>query len=238
MCAACAAPGPREDGAMRLLLIEDSVRLCESLRLGLEKLGFAVDMVHEGSRGLSYAANNPYDVIVLDIMLPGMDGIEVLRNLRERGCDTHVIMLTARDRPEDRVRGLDAGADDYLPKPFEFDELVARIRALLRRRYGKKDPIVALGSLELNATEGVLRHADELVPLSPREFSLLEFLTYRKGEVVTRIEIEDAIYGEHTLPNGNAVDSAVCRLRAKLSKYDGAPRIETRRHRGYVLVTG
>ena len=114
---------------------------------------------------------------------------------------------------------------------------MARIRALLRRRYGKKDPVVALGSMELNATEGVLRHGEEPVPLSPREFSLLEFLTYRKGEVVTRIEIEDAIYGEHTLPSGNAVDSAVCRLRAKLAKYDGGPRIETRRHRGYVLTT-
>ena len=122
---------------MRVLLIEDSIRLCESLRLGLEKLGFAVDMVHDGKRGLSYAANNPYDVVVLDVMLPEMDGIEVLRELRRRGCDTHVLMLTARDRPEDRVQGLDAGADDYLPKPFDFDELVARLRALLRRRYGK-----------------------------------------------------------------------------------------------------
>ena len=221
---------------MRVLLIEDSIRLCESLRLGLEKLGFAVDMVHDGKRGLSYAANNPYDVVVLDVMLPEMDGIEVLRELRRRGCDTHVLMLTARDRPEDRVQGLDAGADDYLPKPFDFDELVARLRALLRRRYGKKDPVIALGSLELHGGEGVLRHGSDVVTLSPREFSLLEYLTYRKGEVVTRIEIEDAIYGEHTLPSGNAVDSAVCRLRAKLEPYEGGPRIETRRGRGYVLL--
>lgn len=221
---------------MRVLLIEDSVRLCESLRLGLGKLGFAVDVVHDGPKGLSYAANNPYDVVILDIMLPGMDGIAVLRGLRERGCDTHVLMLTARDRPEDRVLGLRAGADDYLPKPFEFDELVARLQALIRRKYGKKDPVVTLGSLRLDAGEGVLRHADDIVPLSPREYSLLEFLTYRRGEIVTRIEIEDAIYDEHTLPSGNAVDSAVCRLRAKLSRYDGGPRIETRRHRGYVLL--
>ena len=220
---------------MRVLLIEDSERLCEALRLGLGKLGFAVDVVHDGTKGLSYAANNPYDVVILDIMLPGMDGISVLRALRERGCDTHVLMLTARDRPEDRVHGLRAGADDYLPKPFEFDELVARLQALLRRRYGKKDPILRLGSLQLDTGGGVLRHDDEIVPLSPREYSLLEFLSYRRGEIVSRIEIEDAIYDEHTLPSGNAVDSAVCRLRAKLARYEGAPRIETRRHRGYVL---
>ena len=221
---------------VRVLLIEDSERLCESLRLGLGKLGFAVDAVHEGPIGLSYAANNPYDVVVLDLMLPGMDGITLLRLLRSRGCDTHVLILTARDRPEDRVLGLRAGADDYLAKPFDFDELVARLRALVRRRYGKKDPLVPLGSLVLDAGAGVLKHGEEAIALSPREYALLEFLGYRRGEVVTRIEIEDALYDEHTLPRGNAVDSAICRLRAKLARYEGGPRIETRRSRGYVLL--
>jgi DNA-binding response OmpR family regulator len=136
---------------------------------------------------------------------------------------------------QDRVLGLQAGADDYLMKPFAFDELVARIRALLRRRYGEKNPTLHLGAIELDSAAGLVRSGTETVALSPREYSLLEFLAYRQGQVVTRMQIEDALYNEQTLPSGNAVDSAVCRLRAKLEAIPGAPRIETRHGRGYIL---
>ncbi len=221
---------------MRLLLIEDSPRLRESLAEGLGRMGYAVDVVDEGPRGLSYARLNPYDVIILDLMLPGMDGITLLRTLRAQSCDTHVLILTAKDRVEDRVLGLRAGADDYLVKPFDFDELVARIQALVRRRYGQKNPLIELGCLTLDGTAGTVRRGEDTVALTPREYSLLEFLGLRRGEVVSRIEIEDAIYNERSLPSGNAVDSAVCRLRTKLEQFDDGPRIETRRGKGYVLV--
>ena len=234
---ACLAPWPRENGAMRLLLIEDSDRLRETLVMGLGKLGFAVDAAADGRAGLSYAANNPYDVVILDLMLPEVDGITLLRELRARGSQTHVLILSARDQVQDRVQGLQAGADDYLVKPFAFDELVARIRALLRRRYGEKSPTLELGTISLDSASGTVRRGEDAVALSPREYSLFEFLAYRQGQVVSRVEIEDALYDEHTLPSGNAVDSAVCRLRAKLEKIDGAPRIETRHGRGYVLLS-
>ena len=205
---------------MRILLIEDSERLSEAIATGLGKLGFAVDAVHDGKRGLSYAANNPYEVVILDLMLPGMDGITLLRELRARGCQTHVLILSARDQVQDRVLGLQAGADDYMVKPFAFEELVARIRALVRRRYGQKNPTLQLGRLALDGASGTVRCGEQAVTLSPREYSLLEFLAYRQGQVVTRIEIEDSLYDEQTLPSGNAVDSAVCRLRAKLEQID------------------
>ena len=227
---------PIDNGGVRILLIEDSERLCETLQLGLGKLGFAVDAVHDGVRGLSYARNNPYDVVILDWMLPELDGISLLRALRAAGSDTHVLILSARDEVQDRVVGLEAGADDYLVKPFAFEELVARLRALVRRRYGRKNPLLELGSLSLDGASGSVRCGAQAIALTPREYSLLELLAYRQGEVVTRIEIEDSLYNEHTLPSGNAVDSAVCRLRAKLEQLEDGPRIETRHGHGYVLV--
>jgi DNA-binding response OmpR family regulator len=222
---------------VRLLLVEDSEILCESLAIGLSRLGYAVDVVHDGAKGLSYARNNPYDIVILDVMLPGMNGLEVLRTLRQEGVQTHVLMLTARDRVDDRVQGLRAGADDYLVKPFDFQELVARLEALGRRRFGDKRPVLETGSLTLDTTARVVRHEGEVIALSPRQYALLEYLARRRGEVVSRIEIEDSLYDEHSLPEGNAVDSAVCRLRARLAEIPDAPRIETIRGRGYLLQT-
>jgi DNA-binding response OmpR family regulator len=221
---------------MRVLLIEDSERLRTAVQAGLSRSGFAVDAVGDGRTGLSYAANNPYDVVVLDLMLPGLDGLSVLRSLRARANDTHVLILSAKDTVDDRVAGLQAGADDYLVKPFAFAELVERIRALVRRRYDRKNPRIELGALTLDGATGTVRRGEEAVELTPREYALLECLALRAGETVTRIEIEDAIYDEHTLPRGNAVHSAVCRLRAKLEAFEDGPRIETLRGRGYLLV--
>jgi DNA-binding response OmpR family regulator len=221
---------------MRVLLIEDSDRLREALHAGLRKSGFAVDAVGDGVQGLSYARNNPYDVVVLDLMLPGLDGLTLLRTLRQEQKDVHVLILSARDRVEDRVEGLRAGADDYLVKPFAYAELVARIQALVRRRYGEKSPEIELGAFTLEQATGILRRDDAEVTLTPREQALLEVLALRRGETLTRIELEDAIYDEHTLPEGNALHTAVCRLRAKLEPHPDAPRIETLRGRGYRLV--
>ncbi len=221
---------------MRLLVVEDSELLCESLKAGLSRLGYAVDVVRDGRRGLSYARSNPYDVVILDVMLPSMDGIEVLRSLRAHGAQAHVLMLTARDRIQDRVLGLRAGADDYLVKPFDFQELVARIQALGRRRYGQKAPKLEMGTLQLDTAKQIAHCGGRVVPIPPRQYALLEYLARRPGEVVSRIEIEDALYDEHTLPEGNAVDSAICRLRAWLGSIEGAPRIETLRGRGYLLL--
>ena len=221
---------------MRVLLIEDSERLRLAVQSGLDRSGFAVDAVADGPTGLSYAANNPYDVIVLDLMLPGLDGLTLLRSLRAQGKDTHVLILSARDTVQDRVAGLQAGADDYLVKPFAVSELVERIRALLRRRYERKNPRIELGGLTLDGATGTVRRGEQTVELTPREYSLLECLALRAGETVTRIEIEDAIYDEHTLPQGNAVHSAVCRLRARLEEFEDGPRIETLRGRGYLLA--
>jgi DNA-binding response OmpR family regulator len=220
---------------MRLLLIEDSERLCETLTTGLGRLGFAVDVARDGIEGLSLATNNPYEIVVLDLMLPGLDGITLLRRLRERNVGMHVLVLTAKDRVQDRVIGLRAGADDYLVKPFDFDELVARLRALVRRRYDAKDPLIRLGGVSLDTTTAELRGRGQHVELGPREFALIQYLALRRGVVLSRTEIEDAIYDGRTLPNGNAVDSAICRLRAKLARFEGAPRIVTRRGHGYVL---
>ncbi len=220
---------------MRLLLIEDSDRLRATLDMGLRREGFAVDLAPDGPTGLSYARNNPYDIIVLDLMLPGLDGLSILRELRSSGVPTHVLILTARDSVEDRVRGLEAGADDYLVKPFAFDELIARLRALVRRKFVRKDPRIQLGRLTVDAGERIARYDETPIELTPREYALLELLALRQGEVVTRVEIEDALYNERTLPSSNAVDSAVCRLRAKLSELADVPEIRTRRGLGYVL---
>ncbi len=222
---------------MRVLLIEDSDRLRQTLELGLRREGFGLDCAEDGLKGLSYARNNPYDVIILDVMLPGMDGLTLLQTLREEGNETHVLMLTARDTVEDRVKGLEAGADDYLIKPFAFDELVARLRALVRRRYGRKNPRIEAGALMVDLGARAALHDEEPLDLTPREYALLEFLALRIGEVVSREQIEDALYDEHTLPSSNAVDSAICRLRAKLEGFDGMPRIVTRRGHGYILET-
>jgi DNA-binding response OmpR family regulator len=218
---------------MRVLIVEDSEPLRESLRAGLAREGFAVDVAGDGELGLSYARNNPYDVLILDLLLPKLDGLELLARLREKEERPHVLVLTARDRIEDRVHGLNQGADDYLVKPFAFDELLARVHALVRRRYAGQSPRLNVGGLELDTAARKARFAGAELELTTREYALLEYLAVRRGEIVTREEIEDHIYGVHKLPASNAVDSAICLLRSKLGA--GKDLIRTRRGRGYVL---
>ena len=220
---------------MRILIVEDSQALRESLRLGLSREGFAVDVAGDGELGLSYARNNPYDVLVLDLMLPKLDGLALLERLRDAPRERpHVLCLTARDRIEDRVEGLNAGADDYLVKPFAFEELLARIHALVRRRYQERSSVVEVGSLVLDVVARRASVAGRQLDLTAREYSLLEYLARRRGHTVSREEIEDHIYGVNRLPASNAVDSTVCILRSKLGE-DGRDLIRTRRGQGYVL---
>jgi DNA-binding response OmpR family regulator len=222
---------------MRILLIEDSAKLVDSLRLGLTKSGYEVASAANGELGLRMALGGSWDVVVLDLMLPELDGHEVLRRLREAGSDVLVLILTALGAVEDRIRGLQAGADDYLAKPFSFDELLARLQALTRRRFGYKTPVLKIGDLEIDTVGRSVHRRGASITLSHREYRLLELLAFRQGETVSRMEIEEHLYGSRSLPLSNVVDSAVCYIRAKLKEHGDAPLIHTRPRLGYVLST-
>jgi DNA-binding response OmpR family regulator len=220
---------------MKVLLVEDSTLLQRSVGTGLKKAGYAVDVTGDGKEGLWYAESNQYDVIVLDLMLPGLDGLTLLRRLRAQGKDTHVLILTAKDTVSDRVRGLQTGADDYLIKPFAFEELLARVQALCRRGYGQKTPRLRIGDLEIDMAARTVTRAGDVIDLTAREYRLLEYLALRRGEVVSRSEIEEHIYGESVDPLSNVVDSTICVLRKKITPPGRAPLIVTKRGLGYVM---
>ncbi len=222
---------------MRILLVEDSPRLQRNIATALRRSGYAVDPAADGDEGLWLAESHDYDAIVLDIMLPKRDGLDVLRTLRARGRPAHVLLLTARDTVADRVTGLQAGADDYLVKPFALEELLARVQALCRRAYGTKEPRLVIADLEIDPTARAVRRAGQLVELTAREYQLLEYLARRRGEVVSRTDIEAHIYDGLVDPMSNVVDSAVCGLRKKIATTPAAaPLIHTRRGLGYVLA--
>ena len=220
---------------MRVLLVEDSLRLQQAVGTALRRSGYAVDVSGDGEDGLWRAENNDYDVIVLDIMLPKLDGLSLLQRLRVRGKTTHVLLLTARDTVEDRVRGLRSGADDYLVKPFALEELLARVETLCRRAYGSKQNRLALADLEIDTAAKKVWRAGQPVKLKPREFQLLEYLAHRRGEVVTQAEIEAHLYNDEMELMSNVVESTLSTLRRKLSEPNPAPLIHTRRGLGYVL---
>ena len=220
---------------MKVLLVEDSARLQMSVGRALRKAGYALDVTDNGEEGLWQAEANDYDVIVLDIMLPKLDGLSLLRQLRQKGKGTHVLLLTARDSVEDRVQGLQLGADDYLVKPFALEELLARVEALCRRTYGSKQTRLVIADLEIDTMAKEVFRAGNLVRLKPREYLLLEYLARRSGQVVTRGEIEAHIYDDSVDPMSNVVESAVCSLRKKISAPNPAPLIHTRHGLGYVL---
>jgi len=220
---------------MRLLLIEDSVRLRSALVQGLSRVGYAVDAVGDGSEGLWMATETDYDVIVLDLMLPTVDGLTILRTLRDRGKETHVLILSAKDMVEDRVEGLSLGADDFLVKPFSFNELCARLQALVRRRYHAKNPRIRLGVLEVNTATRRVIYAEREVKLTKREFSVLEFLVLRAGQVVTRRVLWDHLYSFDSDAGSNVVDVLVCSLRKKLDPHNPQAFIKTQRGEGYLI---
>jgi len=220
---------------MRVLVVEDSDRLQRALVAGLRQRGYAVDAASDGQAGLERATTGSYDAIVLDLWLPKRDGIDVLQRLRESRQDVPVLVLTARDAVADRVAGLDAGADDYLVKPFAFDELAARVRALCRRRYGRRSRIVTIGDLQVDLSARTARREVGVVDLTAREFALLELLALNEGAVVSRREIESRLYDERDEPTSNVIDAAVCRLRRKIDRVGLAPLVHTRRGEGYWL---
>ena len=220
---------------MRLLLIEDYRPLQQSLTKGLREAGFAVDTTGDGREGLWYATSNDYDVIILDLMLPGIDGLQILKKLRTRGQKSHVLILTARDAVEDRVTGLDLGADDYLVKPFEFRELLARIRALLRRSYRRKNPRIRIRDLRIDLTSQRVRRGRQEIQLTPREYALLEYLAMRAGEMVSRTDIWEHVYEFKSAASSNVVDVYIGYLRKKIERPGKPPLIHTVRGRGYLL---
>jgi DNA-binding response OmpR family regulator len=220
---------------MRILFIEDSARLQQTVGTALRRSGYAVDISGDGEEGLWRAENTDYDAIVLDIMLPKLDGLSLLQRLRERGKTTHVLLLTARDSVHDRVRGLRSGADDYLVKPFALEELVARVESLCRRAYGSKQNRLTLADLEIDTGAKKVWRAGRPVKLKPREYQLLEYLACRRGEVVTQTDIEQHLYDDAAEPMSNVVESIMSSLRRKLSEPNPAPLIQTRRGLGYVL---
>ena len=224
---------------MRLLLVEDSQRLQQSLTTGLRKIGYAVDVTGDGSEGLWYATHHAYDVIVLDLMLPTLDGLSLLGKLRQSGgefANAHVLVLTAKDTIADRVAGLRAGADDYLVKPFAFDELLARIEALTRRHHGAKNPTLTVGDLVIDNASRTVSRAGRQIEMSAREHSLLEYLALRQGEVISRSEIEAHLYDEHAEIMSNVIDAAIYSLRKKIDVPGRPSLIQTRRGIGYVLT--
>jgi len=220
---------------MRLLLIEDSPRLRSALQKGLSREGYAVDTAKDGREGLWLATENEYDVIVLDLMLPEIDGLTVLARLRGQGKDTHVLILSAKDLVEDRVEGLTRGADDYLVKPFSFDELLARLQALVRRSDHVKSPPLHLGELEVHTAARRVTYRGRLVPLTPREYSLLEILVLRAGEVVSRRDLWERLYEFDSEAASNVVDVIVYSLRKKLDPQNPQSVVKTRRGLGYLV---
>ncbi|MGM0488810.1 MAG: response regulator transcription factor, partial [Planctomycetota bacterium] len=183
---------------MRLLLVEDYPPLQKSVVRGLREAGFAVDVTGDGQEALWYAEGNEYDAIVLDLMLPGLDGVSILRRLRDGGRQTHVLIITAKDAVADRVAGLNAGADDYLVKPFEFEELLARVQALVRRTYHRKNPVLAVGPLVIDTSTQHVERGGRIVELTAREYALLEYLAMRAGELVPRTDVWEHVYDFHS----------------------------------------
>ncbi len=222
---------------MRLLVVEDEVKMASLLKRGLEREGYAVDLTGNGRDALWMGQEFPYDVIVLDAMIPAPDGFEVCRRLREAGKWMPVIMLTARGGVDDRVRGLDVGADDYLAKPFSFAELFARVRALLRREVGERPSVLRAGDLRLNPATREVSRGQTSVLLSAREFSLLELLLRHKGEVLSRTAILDHVWDFAYDGTSNVVDVYVRYLRDKIDRPFGRQGLETVRGAGYRLRT-
>ena len=221
---------------MYILVVEDERRLAQVVRKVLEEEGHTVDVAHDGEDGLAMAMDGSHDVIVLDILLPGIDGIEVCQRLRADRVDTPILLLTALNAVDDRVRGLDAGADDYLPKPFAFQELLARLRALGRRRVQAREPDqIQTADLVLDLRRRRAERAGKTIELSPKEFALLEFLLRNEGRVVTRSQILDHVWGYDYSPDSNLVDVYVTYLRRKVDRGHKRSLIRTVRGTGYAL---
>jgi DNA-binding response OmpR family regulator len=217
------------------LIAEDHATLARSLTQGLRDEGYVVDMTNSGTEADHLARTVTYDCAVLDVMLPGMDGLDILARMRSAGVTTPVLLLTARDAVADRVKGLDMGADDYLVKPFAWEELVARVRALIRRAHGKESAVLRVGDLEIDTTSKTVRRGGTTINLTAREYALLQYLAMRRGEVVSRTDIWDHLYDQMDQSSSNVVDVYIGYLRNKVDRPFEAKLIHTRRGQGYML---
>lgn len=223
------------DFGMRVLLVEDDSRIARFAAKGLREQAYAVDVAATGDQALYQAAINPYDLVVLDVMIPGPDGFEVCKQLRKSGKRMPILMLTARDAVDDRITGLDCGADDYLTKPFEFRELLARLRALLRRPSGVQPSRLTVGDLVLDTAGQTVSRAGRFIPMTTKEYALMEFLARNAGRVVGRAEIAEHVWDEEFDPFSNLIEVYVNRLRRKIDHGQAKPLLHTRRGAGYML---
>jgi DNA-binding response OmpR family regulator len=222
---------------MKLLLVDDYLPLRKSISKGLREAGYAVDVAADGENALWFAMSGEYDVIVLDLVLPVLDGLSVLRKLRLKEPTPHVLIISAKDAVNDRVRGLDAGADDYLVKPFAFEELLSRIRALMRRKYAQKAHTIRIEGLEIDTTSQRVWRGEEEISLTLREYALLEYLAMRQGETISRSDIWEHLYDFADTSTSNVVDVYVGYLRKKIDLLGEPSLIRTVRGRGYALGT-
>ena len=220
---------------VKVLVVEDSPRMAHTLRKGLAEECYAVDLAGDGPNGLAMAAGGDYDVVLLDVNLPGMDGFELVRALRRRRSDVPVVMVTARDSVDDRIRGLDGGADDYVTKPFSFQELLARIRAVTRRPGARTEPVLRAGDVELDPASGRASRGGRPLELSAREFALLAAFLRNAGRVMTRSALYEAVWGSEHDGLSNVLDVYVNYLRNKLEEGGGPRLIHTVRGRGYTF---
>jgi DNA-binding response OmpR family regulator len=222
---------------MRILLVEDEPDASQMLAKGLREQSYAVDVATDGEAAVYQAGVNDYDLVILDVMLPLKDGFEVCRELRAEGLTFPILMLTARDAPPDRVVGLDMGADDYLTKPFDFHELLARLRALLRRGPALRPETVEVADLSIDMRARQVRRGGRLIDLTAKEYALLEYLARRAGEVVSRAEIAEHVWEENFDPFSNLIEVYVQRLRRKIDEGNTPKLLRTRRGEGYVLAS-
>ncbi|WP_373897802.1 response regulator transcription factor [Haloimpatiens sp. FM7315] len=222
---------------MRLLIIEDEVELAKALQTGLTKLGFAVDVSNDGLEGEEKALITQYDIVVLDLNLPSKNGIEICKTLRKENIKSSIIMLTARDSISDRTLGLDSGADDYLTKPFAFEELRARIQALVRRAYGKSNPVITIGKLSINPLSRIAIYDNTEITLTSREFDILEFMAVKYPEVISTEDILEHVWNENIDSFSNVVRVHLANLRRKLKNVVGYSVIETIKGKGYRLCS-
>jgi two-component system copper resistance phosphate regulon response regulator CusR len=220
---------------MKVLVVEDSERLRRALGEGLRRLGFVVDLAGDGIEGLKFANAAEYDVIVLDIMLPGVDGLTLLKNLRRRRSPAQVLILSAKDQVADRVNGLELGADDYLVKPFAFEELLARIKSLGRRRYEVNKPDIEIGELIIDTSKRQVRINGTTLSLTPAEYNLLQYLALRRGNVISKSQLQDRLSDADSQAVSNVIEVLVSNLRKKISAVNSDTVIQTKRGFGYYI---
>lgn len=220
---------------MRVLVVEDDKNLSRILKKGLEENAFVVDASLDGEEGLYMAETYPYDVILLDILLPGIDGLTILKTIRDKKIEVPVVMLTSKADVEDRIKGLNVGADDYVPKPFDFTELLARLKAVIRRNKGKPSSVITIGDLVIDTNSRAAKRDDKEIKLSSKEYNLLEYLAFNKGRVVSRTELTEHLYDTEFDLDSNVIDVYINYLRNKIDKGFKKQILHTVRGAGYII---